>query len=132
MRIVLPAIALALALLAVACGGDPVSGPPESSGIEGVVLLGPLCPVVQAGSPCPDKPFVATVDVFTADRSRKVTTFTSDAEGRFRVGLLPGEYYIDPLPPDPRSPLPRGAPQTVVVENMKWAQVTITYDTGIR
>jgi hypothetical protein len=131
MRLLLPAAALLLALLA-ACVGDPVSGPPQSSGIEGQVLLGPQCPVQQAASPCPDKPYVATVDVYTADRKTKVATFTSDANGHYRVGLLPGDYYIDPQPPDPSRPLPVAAPQTATVQSMKWTEVTITYDTGIR
>ena len=34
--------------------------PPGSSGVQGVVSLGPLCPVQRVGLPCPDRPFEAT------------------------------------------------------------------------
>ncbi len=132
-RLLILVLGPALLALLAACTGEPVKGPPESSGIEGIVLLCPQCPVEREGSPCPDEPFqAATVDVYTADRKQKVATFTSDAAGRFRVGLLPGDYYLNPLPPDPGSPLPAGFAQTVTVQQMKWTQVTLQYDTGIR
>ena len=131
MRVLIAVFSVALLALA-ACGGEPAKGPPESSGIEGQVLLGPQCPVVREGSPCPGKPLRATIEVYSADRQKKITTFTSDAGGRFHVGLLPGDYYVNPLPPNPNRPLPAGRPQTVTVEDHKWTEVTIEYDTGIR
>lgn len=130
MRVLIAVFSVALLALA-ACGGEPAKGPPESSGIEGQVLLGPQCPVMREGSPCPDKPLQATIDVYSADRQKRITTFTSGADGRFQVGLLPGDYYINPLP-FPEKPLPAGRPQTVTVADHKWTEVTIEYDTGIR
>ena len=59
-----PAVALlliaALAALFLACKSEE-EAPPLTSGIEGQVLIGPMCPVVQAGTPCPDKPYQATI-----------------------------------------------------------------------
>ncbi len=126
---------LAAALLALALGYSCAGSSPqplESSGIEGQVLLGPLCPVIREGSPCPDRPLQAVIDVFNPDRSKLVATVTSDEQGHFRVGLSPGNYYVVPQPPDRNKPLPRAAPQTVTVEQHKFLQVTIRYDTGIR
>jgi hypothetical protein len=105
------------------------SGP---SGIEGTVLLGPMCPVVQAESPCPDRPIRATVIVWDSEPSRKVTTFTSSEDGQFRIELRPGDYYLDPQPLEPDSPLPAGAAQSVTVLTGEFTAITIQYDTGIR
>lgn len=132
MKVLIVVLGLALLALAAACGGEPAPGPPESSGIQGQVLLGPQCPVIREGSPCPDQPLQATIEVYSADRQKKITSFTSGADGRFQAGLLPGDYYINPLPPNPGRPLPAGRPQTVTVADHKWTQIAIQYDTGIR
>ncbi|MBI2912515.1 MAG: prealbumin-like fold domain-containing protein [Chloroflexi bacterium] len=128
-----PALVVLLAAVAVAlviaCGGEEEV--PHTAGIEGQVLLGPMCPVVREGSPCPDQPYQATIDVWNADRTEKVRTFTTDPEGRFRVALAPGDYYIEPQPPDGRGP-PTPIPQTVTVPPNAFVQITIEYDSGIR
>ena len=129
-----PAVALLLiaatAALFLACK-SPEEAPPLTSGIEGQVLLGPMCPVVQEGTPCPDKPYQATIVVWNADRTKKVRTFTTAATGRFRVPLPPGDYYIDPQPPDSGGP-PTPIPQTVTVPTDRFVQITVEYDSGIR
>ena len=123
-------IAAAAAVLLFACKSEE-EAPPVDSGIEGQVLIGPMCPVVQEGTPCPDQPYQATIDVWNADRSQKLRTFETDSEGLFRVPLAPGEYYIDPQPPDTGGP-PTPIPQTVTVSANSFVQVTIEYDSGIR
>lgn len=115
-------------LLAIACSDSE----PLDSGIEGHVLAGPQCPVVQQGSPCPDKPLQATVDVYDTARTHKVATFTSDADGSFKVDLEAGEYYLDPLPLEPGNPFPVPGPQEVTVRERAYTNVIISYDTGIR
>ncbi len=119
----------AAAALWLACGGNEAAAP--TSGIEGQVLIGPVCPVVREGSPCPDQPFQATIVVWNAERSQKAATFDTDEDGRFRVALAPGEYYIDPQPPNPGAP-PTGMPRTVTVPPDRFLQITIEYDSGIR
>ncbi len=124
----LPLLA-AVAALWLACEG--AEAPPLTSGIEGQVLLGPACPVVQEGTPCPDSPYQATIVVWNAERTKKLRTFTTDADGRFHVGLAPGRYYLDPQPPDSGGP-PTPEPQTVDVPAGRFLQLTVRYDSGIR
>jgi hypothetical protein len=103
----------------------PVEG---DSGIQGQVLLGPICPVERPTAPCTDKPYPATITVFNA-RGGVVTQFQSDANGFFKVTLLPGSYLLHPQSPNV---LPRGEDQTVTVRIGEYALVTIHYDSGIR
>ena len=123
-------IAAAAAALLFACKSED-EAPPLTSGIEGQVLIGPMCPVIQQGTPCPDEPYAATIVVWNADRTKKVRTFETGSDGRFRVPLAPGEYYVDPQPPDTGGP-PTPIPQTVTVPAGRFLQITIEYDSGIR
>ncbi|HVB11294.1 MAG TPA: hypothetical protein VNM16_13145 [Bacillota bacterium] len=111
MRILVPALALLLA----ACGPAP------DSGLAGVVLAGPTCPVQRAAEPCPDRPAAVRLRAGTA-------TFSSDAQGRFRVALPPGTYTIVN---DGAQPFPR-CHATATVPPHAFATVTVTCDTGIR
>ena len=122
-------------ILLAACfggGGTPASTPAAGSGIEGQALAGPTCPVERVGSPCPDRPVAgAVVNVWNAQRTKKVTTFTADDQGRFRVALAPGDYYLDPQRVENQQfPIPH--PQSVTVREGAFTAVTIEYDTGIR
>lgn len=129
MKLLLFTTAMVAVLVLTACGNG--GSEPLSSGIRGRALAGPQCPVVQAGSPCPDKPIEVSVDVLNESGDR-VTTFRTDSDGRFEVDLPPGEYTLDPLPPNPDSPFPSGVQQMVIVESGRFTDVTIQYDTGIR
>jgi len=127
--LILVAAAFATALLFALRSEE--EAPPLASGIEGQVLIGPMCPVVQQGTPCPDEPYTATIVVWNADRTKNVSTFQTASDGRFRVPLAPGDYYIDPQPPDTGGP-PTPIPQTVTVPANRFLQVTVEYDSGIR
>ena len=112
-----------------ACGGsEALLGPDAPQGISGLVLLGPLCPVVSPDNPCPDQPYQAHIDVY--EGGHRVTTVESGNDGVFRVGLEPGTYRLHPL--SSSSPLPRAQDQDVTVPAGTWVDVTVSYDTGIR
>lgn len=66
------------------------------SGIEGKVMLGPTCPVVQEGreEECADRPFETALAVKRMSDGREVLRFSSNAEGEFHVALAPGTYSI--------------------------------------
>ena len=105
-----------------------ILGPVGEQGIEGIVLLGPQCPVQSLEDPCPDLPHQAWVEVRT---SGGVVTgrFQSGEDGRFRVGLPIGSYVLDPESGDP---FPIGSEMNVEVTEGLFTDVTISFDTGIR
>ena len=101
---------------------------PRGSGIEGQVLIGPMCPVEQQGQECPDQPYQATLTVNSLN-GVEVMQFQTDAQGHFSVPLVPGAYSLHPESPN-------GAPfagdQSFVVETGKHTRITVNYDSGIR
>ena len=101
---------------------------PRGSGIEGQVLLGPMCPVVQQGQDCPDQPYQATLTV-TSTNGVQVVQFQSDEQGRFRVSLVPDEYVLHPESPNG---IPFAGDQSFTVETGRYTQITLHYDSGIR
>jgi hypothetical protein len=100
------------------------------SGIEGQVLIGPICPVVREGMDCADKPYQATITVRTSS-GKDVTRFQTAADGKFRLPLAPGEYILHPETPQGK-PLPRAAEQPFTVQAGIFANLTVNYDSGIR
>jgi hypothetical protein len=102
-----------------------------SSGIGGQVFIGPTCggPVSQNSSTeCADKPYAATIIVLDP-AGQMVTSFITDAEGRFRFPLPPGEYILHP---ETTGKLPRAIDQQIIVVSGQFLTVTIMYDSGIR
>jgi hypothetical protein len=126
MRRFLPFLAFVLVLAA--CGGDG-SGDlrsPADSGIRGMVVAGPQCPVVRAGSPCPDAPWNGTIRI-TGDGGVDVEIATF-GEGRFAIAIAPGTYLIQAEVTGPAS----APPVTVDVPGRGYVEVALTVDTGIR
>jgi len=113
-----------------ACGTSAVGGRPVS-GVAGRVLLGPQCPVEQAGRPCPDKPVAAEVQVFSAGSDELVTSSDSGENGRFRIDLEPGSYELLPVVSESGG-LPYGTRTHVTVEAGEYRRVTLSLDSGIR
>jgi hypothetical protein len=103
---------------------------PANTGIEGQVLIGPICPVVKSGQECPDQPYQATLMILTSG-GRKVTQFTTDANGRFRLPLAPGSFILRPQTPD-NQPMPSASEQTFSVVEGQFTRLKISYDSGIR
>ncbi len=101
--------------------------PAGTSGIEGHVTIGPMCPVVMLNDPCPDKPYQATVDVLDAS-GKQVAQFQSDTQGHFKVALAPGAYTIQPQ----GAGITRAPQQDVTVVAGQFTPVEIVYDSGIR
>lgn len=101
---------------------------PVDSGIQGQVSIGPLCPVVQAGVDCPDKPYQASFTVLTS-KGKEVTHFQSDADGMFKIALPSGDYILRPESPNS---LPYAPEQPFSVLAGQFTQLIITYDSGIR
>jgi hypothetical protein len=126
---------LALGLIALACGPEQGTGSETpsptviTSGIRGIVLLGPVCPTDSGDtSPCLT-PYAANL-VITDSDGNVVTSVTSGSDGRFEVLLPPGDYVIQPdNGPDGN---PSSIPQPVTVAPDEFEEVEIDYDTGLR
>ena len=118
-------IGLLIILLATCSSKQP---PPDDSGVEGQVFIGPLCPVIQQGQPCPDRPYQATITINNID-GKKVTRVQTDEQGHFKVFLAPGNYILHPESPNV---MPHAEEQSFTVEAAKFTEVTVNYDSGIR
>lgn len=116
---------LLFALFLSACQQTPH---PSDSGLEGIVMIGPMCPVMQENVPCPDQPYQASFTILTTS-GKKVAQFQTDKQGRFRVNLAPGNYVLHPESPNG---LPFAADTPFIVEENKFTQLEISYDSGIR
>jgi len=116
------------ALIPLMTMAETPSGSPLSSGIEGVILVspsrpGPIRKDQPSAAPAPNVTFV----VMRADE--KITSLTTDSEGRFRVSLPPGHYTI--LRDDPGAKIGRWHFEADVkpgeVTSVRW-----TADSGMR
>ena len=114
-----------LILILAACSARPQL---TNSGIEGQVFVGPMCPVVQVGQECPDQPYQAVLTV-TSIEGERIVQIQTDETGRFRIPLEPGDYILHPESPNT---LPFAKEQTVTVEEGKFTEVVVNYDSGIR
>jgi hypothetical protein len=130
---ILAAAVVAVTLVACSAGGGmtvetPGAPPSGEQGIVGQVFIGPMCPVVQEGLDCPDRPYQATLTVLDAD-GRQVGQFQTDPGGRFQVSLEPGDYMLRPEHGDG---IAWAGEMPVTVTQGLYTPVTITYDSGIR
>ena len=102
--------------------------PAPPSGVAGQIFLGPVCPVERLDSPCPDRPYQATL-VIRLTNGRDVARVRADTSGRFQFALKPGTYVLHPLS---ERVMPRGIDQTVTVKPNSYTTVRVEYDSGIR
>ena len=119
-------------LLLVLSASNPVMDdgyPFLNSGLEGLVTVGPQCPVVREGESCPDLPYAAMLELRQA--GKLMVRFQSDAQGKFRVAVRPGSYSLEPKSPVGQF-LPAAGPQTVTVLEGKFSSIAVMYDSGIR
>ena len=121
----LPTSALFAALILLGCQQQV----PAGTGISGIVMLGPACPVETVTSPCPDTPFRGDVMATASDGT--TTTVTTDAQGGFTMNLREGTYVVVAVTPDGSGP-PTSVPQTVEVTAGAYTDVTLEVDSGIR
>ena len=122
-------VPLLVLLLVTACasdGGDEAA----SSGVRGQVLLGPTCPVVQEGSPCPDEP-LGGVEVRALAAGGAIAEATSGEDGRFELELPPGRYTLEATV-DPDGPGMFAKPVVVTVTAGAFVEIVVPVDSGIR
>ncbi len=100
------------------------------AGIQGLVTLGPLCPVARQDQPCSDRPYAALILITDTD-GKEVARVMSGQDGRYSQILPPGTYRVVPQTP-PDNILPFAADLTVLINAGEWPTLDISYDTGIR
>jgi len=103
----------------------------SGSGVSGIVLLGPTCPVekVPPEHACADKPYATAITVYRANSKTPFIIGNSDAEGKFTFNLPVGSYDLKAIGD---TALPRCASVNVTVKDNNYATTTISCDTGIR
>jgi hypothetical protein len=116
------------ALLAVVLAVSPASATTSSSGLRGVVKRGPISPVCRAEEPCSEP--ARHVTLLFSRNGRVLGRSTTDAVGRYRIGLPAGSYRVS-RPVSPR--VGRGLePDQVRVQAGRFSRVDFMIDTGIR
>jgi hypothetical protein len=120
---------LVLPLFALGCG-ERTPATDVTTGVRGVALAGPQCPVETAESPCPDLPVPDLEVRVTTPGGEVVAGTVTDADGRFEVLVGPGEYVLRAVigGSGPAS----AKPVDVTVPADAFAEVTLVVDTGIR
>jgi len=103
----------------------------SGSGVRGIVMIGPTCPVqkVPDDGSCADKPFETDLRISTKGGT-PVKRFRSGADGRFTVALIPGTYVIGQPPGAPN--VPSSQDQEFFVRADAWTDVTVKFDSGIQ
>lgn len=104
---------------------------PYTSGVRGMVLLGPICPVLRdpPDPGCADKGYATTVSVSRVGSSKVFATTKSDAQGAFEFSLPPGAYTVTA---EGGEMLPHCNPTEVTVGPTGYVPADISCDTGIR
>ena len=104
-----------------------------TSGITGIVLLGPTCPVMRnpPDPQCADKPYQTALVVTIPDGTRVIAQFNSDTNGKFKVNIPAGEYAIRSAATTNFYPRCSSS-GTVSVKTGIFTDTTISCDTGIR
>jgi hypothetical protein len=112
--------------------GVPSPKPPATgTGIAGVTVLDPVCPVQRADPPCPARPVAARLSVLDATTNAAVATVDSSTDGHFSLALAPGRYTLRAISvggAPPHSPVLI----SVAVQSGRYTTVTVHFDTGIR
>jgi hypothetical protein len=110
--------------------GDPL---PDATGISGIVLAGPTCPVERdpPDPACADQPVGGAVLLVRDGSGAEVARVTSGADGTFAAELAPGLYRVVPQPVE--GLLGTASEMDVEVEaDQPRPALIILYDTGIR
>lgn len=143
LRTLLAAVAIATATLTLAgCeaerGAVSGAGPNQivlpslsreaQSGIQGLVTIGPTCPVERPDSPCPDRAYQTTIIVMDSTNA-EVLRAPTDSSGQFLISLGPGDYTLTEVT---SGVFPRPVLTPVHVAPDAYSYVHIMLDSGIR
>ena len=103
---------------------------PYNSGIQGVVMAGPTCPVERdpPDPACADRPLATNIIISRKGSTQVFATVQSNAQGMFQISLPPGEYVVS----GGGQVFPRCSDAEVIVGQTGYTAVNMSCDTGIR
>lgn len=128
MRVIQRLGCVACAIAAVVIASASAAPRPRDSGVRGLVVIGPTCPVQRPGQSCV-RPYEAWISIRREPAGTVIARVRSAANGRFTVRLGVGRYLLEPRG---GLPFPRAHPQTISVRRNRFTAVTIRFDSGIR
>ena len=108
----------------------------EAGFLEGIISIGPLCPV-EKDPPDPDclptyETFKAyPVSIWTSDGRRKITRINPALDGSYRIELVPGNYLVK-LEKEQNTIGSSNLPVQASIVAQKETFLNIDIDTGIR
>ena len=101
----------------------------SESGIEGVITIAPIRPgPIHRGDERPRSAPLANMTFAVQNEKGRVASFSTDAEGHFRLSLPPGHYTVSL----PDRLMPRCGPFDVDVVPGKMTKVEWGCDSGMR
>lgn len=102
-----------------------------SSGVTGIVMIGPLHPVEQISEvneePYPD----AIIIIRNKTTGDEIKRSFADKNGRFKIPLSPGDYILD-AKNKTGNVFPTSQPMDIKVSPDKFTDIIVNFDTGIR
>jgi hypothetical protein len=116
------------AVAGVALGTAGASPSRPDSGVRGLVLYGPTCPVQRTGESCV-RPYRAWITIKREPSGTDAARVRSAADGRFSARLNAGRYLLEPRN---GTPYPRAQARAITVSRHRFTTVTIRFDSGIR
>ena len=104
----------------------------DATGIGGIAVAGPVCPVetVPPDPACAPRPVAGAVLVIRDGAGSEVARTTTEADGSFFVEIAAGDYVVEPQPVE--GLMGTAAALEVTVVDGIATQVQLDYDTGIR
>jgi hypothetical protein len=104
----------------------------DATGIGGIAVAGPVCPVetVPPDPDCAPRPVVGAVLVIRDGSGSEVARTTTEADGSYFVEVAAGDYVVEPQPVE--GLMGTATAVEVTVLGGLAAQVRLDYDTGIR
>ena len=131
-------LALLSFVVLAACHGDSPTSPSDPATLphgtlEGVVTIGPNCPVETQTNPCPTPPSayaLRKVLVYDQAKTKLLVTVDIDEHGLYLVALTPGKYVVDLKP----AGIDRSSdvPANVTIQANNVTKLDIRIDTGLR
>jgi hypothetical protein len=133
MRLMRLLILAAAGVATAACASSTSPSHTLDSGVQGVTMVGPSCPVQPETTLCPDRPLANAKLTVTVQRSATVVaTGRSDADGRFRIPLAPGTYVLHPANSSNSAVPPSASARPFLIHPHTYTEIRVNFDSGIR